>query len=625
MRFPYVATLLLSLTRLALSAAENPAESDYARIEITYGAKPLAPVLDAPLTDTQICVAPDGFYYLTGTNLAPADTEAINLWRSKDLKQWEPLGVIWSVAKDGAWQKRAQAPNENPLTVTTRAIRAPELHCIKGEYYLVHAMAYGSIGLLKSSSGQASGPYVNHAQLTAWGNDPSLFVDTEGKVFLVWGGGYLARLADDLKTLAEPPRHLIPGVPFTKGWGTMPVLDRIGTYGAQIFKRDGKYQLLVSDATSRLGKRTHDAFVATSTGDIYGPYTNRLTLVTHAGQSSVFQSNDGAWFATFNGNPADPFAMFSSKPGIVPLVVTPHGALRPSPQVILEKGVIGSLHPITALKDEKIRDPSVCVGHDGAYYLVGTKAWGWRMPDGGIEMWRSTDLTDWKPLGFVWTFKGQATWQQPKQFEGRECKSLWAPEVRYFGGTYWITYSLNWMVTGILKSTSGKPEGPYVDPVGKPITEGIDGFFFPDADGKTYFLWAGGKIAQLKSDGTGFAEEPREMLSANGEKLGYEGSSIIKHRGKYVVFGSEWFGDHEGSYDLMYAIADSPYGPWQPRRYGIPHAGHATVFQGSDQKLYCTVFGSDGTAPFHMRLGLVEIEFDADWNLSIKDRKIGYE
>ena len=75
----------------------------------------------------------------------------------------------------------------------------------------------------------------------------------------------------------------------------------------------------------------------------------------------------------------------------------------------------------------------------------------------------------------------------------------------------------------------------------------------------------------------------------------------------------------------MYAISDNIYGPYSKRRVGAPHAGHATVFRGTDGKLYSTIFGSDNNAPFHQKLGIIEIDFDDDFNLIVKDTKIGYE
>ncbi len=621
--------LLASLSAFTLLpsafAQENPANPEGARINLQLNATPLTPLLDTPLRDTQVLPAPDGSYYLTGTHLT--DPARIHLWRSTDLKTWTPLGPVWDIAKQSTWHKQPETPYGQPFTAKTRDVRAPELHFVNNSFYLIYSMAYGGIGLLKSTTAKPEGPYAEHANLLPYGLDPSLTTTPDGATFLVFDGGKIARLAPDLKTLAEPVRQIIPANLPAKGWGAMPVTDRVGTYGAQIFKHDGKYHLLASDPTSRLGITTQDAYLAASTGDIYGPYNRRYLAITHAAQSSVFTSHDGQLLATFSGSPTDSFAITTDRFSLVNLTPSPLGRLRPNGEHILEKGPIGRLHPVQSLKDEWIRDPSITLGHDNAYYLVGTKGWGWAVPQGGIEIWRSTDLTNWTPLGLVWTFEKDATWQKnppPIPAGSKRQNKLWAPEIRYFNDNYWITPCFNWGVTGLLKSATGKPEGPYIDPVGKPLVDGIDGFFFPNDDGKIYFQWGPGHIAELKPDGSGLATQPITLKTTAGEPMGYEGGCILKHRGKYIFFSSEWYGDHEGTYDLMYSIGDTPLGPYGPRRYGVPHAGHATVFRGADNKIYCTVFGSDGTAPYHMRLGLVEITFDDEWNLQIVDRKIGH-
>ena len=57
----------------------------------------LRPVLDVPLRDTAITRVEDVFY-LTGTQYfdhKPREEIGINIWRSKDLKQWDDLGLVW--------------------------------------------------------------------------------------------------------------------------------------------------------------------------------------------------------------------------------------------------------------------------------------------------------------------------------------------------------------------------------------------------------------------------------------------------------------------------------------------------------------------------------------------------
>ncbi|WP_372647338.1 family 43 glycosylhydrolase [Draconibacterium sp.] len=593
-----------------------------------YDAKPILPLVEG-LTHPHVCVAPNGWYYLTGTVGDPKNNfqnDGIYLWRSKDLNNWQDLGKVFDVSEI-TWQKRGEPVYGTNHSKRRSGCRGAELHFVKGEYYLVYSTVYQSIGILKSKTGDAEGPYEDWSKLLPWGYDPSLFEDEDGNVYLTWNGGYIARLSDDLKALDESPKAIIPEIFPSKGWGEYPVLDKVGTAGAHIIKLNGKYCLVASDLQHRMGTWCDDQFLSVSDGDIYGPYHRREFVVPHAAHSTIFKDREGNWWSTFAGNVDDSYAMFTGATGLIPLVEGTRYHLKPSPKVILEKGVIGSMHPVKSVKDIFMRDPSICVGHDGAYYLVSTLGEPSQPPHGGLKMWRSTDLENWDALGYIWNWDKNATWQtNRKRDEPNRKEMLWAPEISYINGTYWIcfSHSLTPRVTSLIKSSTGLPEGPFIDPVGGPISDGIDGFLFQDEDGEVYYLWGGGQMVKMKKDMSGFAEEPITILAGSWEKMGYEGCCLIKYKGKYILTASDHSGDHNGTYDLMYAISDNVEGPYSERRFAAGHAGHATLFQGTDNRLYCTVFGSDSYCPVHQQLGIIEVDFDEDFNFIIKNTKIGY-
>ena len=100
---PFFAALLALTPLVALDAEETtPLPS-----RPQYPAK-WEPLFDFPVRDTCVCLGPDGTYYLTGTTGHPTwwkTNEGIRVWKSKDLKTWEPLGLVWSFVKDATWQK----------------------------------------------------------------------------------------------------------------------------------------------------------------------------------------------------------------------------------------------------------------------------------------------------------------------------------------------------------------------------------------------------------------------------------------------------------------------------------------------------------------------------------------
>jgi len=268
------------------------------------------------------------------------------------------------------------------------------------------------------------------------------------------------------------------------------------------------------------------------------------------------------------------------------------------------------LPPIKPLFDCPLRDTSVCLGGDGMYYLTGTTGdpavW-WHTND-GIRVWRAPDLKKWTPLGMVWKIN-DGTWQKVKHGSDR---ALWAPEIHFIKGTFWLTFCMNFQGTGLLRSTTGKAEGPYVDvhPQG-PLTGEIDASLFVDDDGRVYFVYQNGKIARLNDAMNELAEKPRLLKPSNAKEVGFEGAFLTKINGRYTLVCAE-FNNRQGTrtYDCMIATADKIYGPYGPRYLAIPHGGHNMLFRDKAGQWWSTFFGSDELAPFRERPGLLRIEID---------------
>ena len=274
------------------------------------------------------------------------------------------------------------------------------------------------------------------------------------------------------------------------------------------------------------------------------------------------------------------------------------------------------LPKIEPLFDYPLRDTCVCLGPDGIYYLTGTtgdtKTW-WETNDGGIRVWKSKDLKKWEALGPVWNFAKNTTWQKGSTDEkGKLLRAIWAPEIHYFKNTFWIAYCVNYGGTGVLKSTSGKAEGPYIDmkPEG-PLTPQIDASLFCDDDGKAYFVWQNGMIARLKDDMSGLAEEPRHLKPTNAEQVGFEGAFLTKINGRYRLVCAEFNSHKDGpaTYDCMIAESDKLYGPYGDRYLAIPHGGHNMLFKDKDGGWWSTFFGNDPKAPFTERPAILPLEF----------------
>ncbi|MGM0883778.1 MAG: family 43 glycosylhydrolase [Bacillota bacterium] len=272
------------------------------------------------------------------------------------------------------------------------------------------------------------------------------------------------------------------------------------------------------------------------------------------------------------------------------------------------------------LFDYPLRDTSICLGGDGFYYMTGTTGYpDWWAVTGDIQIWKSEDLANWTPLiteprkrTTVWNVDRDGTWQKTITFrDGAPFRPLWAPEIHYLKGTYWLTYSLPRLGNGLLRSISGKPEGPYADALDSkvPISLAIDASLFQDDDGQVYYLCDNGKIARMNDEMTGLAEELRLLQPANAEHVGFEGTYLFKANGRYYLAGAEFI---NGEYHCMAASAEHVYGPYSDRYIAIPHGGHNMFFQDKNGGWWSTFFGNDPHAPFQERPAILRIEFDED-------------
>jgi beta-xylosidase len=293
----------------------------------------------------------------------------------------------------------------------------------------------------------------------------------------------------------------------------------------------------------------------------------------------------------------------------------------------------GPLPGLRKLMDEPLRDAALCRGPDGTWYLTGTSQpfWGFNN-ENGIRVWKSSDLVAWEPLGTVWRYGG-SPWHRPYL---EKKKPIWAPEIHHLKGTFWLTYSLpGWDGTGrtsgcgLLRSVSGKPEGPYEDvQPGERMGDEIDASLFEDDDGAVYFLWHGGKIARLKPDLSGLAE-PYRWLKMGGtdpnprhhsglcagifgkdsfDHVGFEGMSIFKANGRYFLSCAETF---DGRYSCAIASSTNLFGPYGARYEALPHAGHNLFFRDGTGAWWSTFFGSDRGAPWQERPGVLPVEISA--------------
>jgi beta-xylosidase len=283
---------------------------------------------------------------------------------------------------------------------------------------------------------------------------------------------------------------------------------------------------------------------------------------------------------------------------------------------------------VKPLLDIGLRDPAITRGPDGIYYLTGTIGPDFMVANDGIRIWKSSDLKHWDDLGLVWTFERDGTWQKEWTVKnGHRRRALWAPELHYVKGNFYLAYSVTGLGTGLLRSTTGRPEGPYVSAIkpDRPLTSGIDASLFVDDDGAVYFLYGSGSIARLKDDLSGLAESPTRLRCEPADRdlehhhparpcspteldhVGFEGAYLFKANGRYYLSAAERYYER---YHCMTAESATLRGPYSARYVSVPYAGHNTFYQDQHGDWWSTIFGNDPQAPLQKKPGILRIEFD---------------
>lgn len=191
-------------------------------------------------------------------------------------------------------------------------------------------------------------------------------------------------------------------------------------------------------------------------------------------------------------------------------------------------------------------------------------------------------------------------------------KAMWAPSVISKDGKYYLFFGANDVhegeIGGIGVAVSDRPEGPYKDLLGKPLineivngAQPIDQFVYHDVDNDEYYMYYGGwghcNIVRLNSDFTGLLPFEDGTIYKEVTPENYvEGPFMLKKNGKYYFMWSEggWTGP---DYKVAYAVADSPFGPFNrigeilQQDFDIANgAGHHSVIHVPNSEDYYIVY-----------------------------------
>jgi GH43 family beta-xylosidase len=261
-------------------------------------------------------------------------------------------------------------------------------------------------------------------------------------------------------------------------------------------------------------------------------------------------------------------------------------------------------------------DPFV-LRYAGEYYLYHSGAL-------AIPVYRSIDLVSWTYAGEALRPAGPDHWAQVE---------LWAPEVRYERGVFWM------YVAGTRRDRAGEPDdaerrlgvATSTSPVGpftfaaEPLCSvwSIDGHPFVDEDGTSWLFYNIRSPSTSYRDGTVGCGNVVDRLvvpdrlrgdplpvafpsarwegNADGTWYWNEGPNVLRRRGGYFqLYSGGFYGDD--TYGVGLAAAPAISGPWQKDPRNPIFTGGARIAGPGHN---CVVVGPDGVTPFAVYHGYV--------------------
>ncbi|KAI0465523.1 putative glycosyl hydrolase [Xylaria cf. heliscus] len=213
-------------------------------------------------------------------------------------------------------------------------------------------------------------------------------------------------------------------------------------------------------------------------------------------------------------------------------------------------------------------DPGSAI-YDGVFWVYPTSSCSYEEQT-YIDAFSSPDLINWTKYPNVLAIANVA-WAT---------KALWSPTPIFRNGKCYLYFSANdaredqvGNVGGIGVAVADKPEGPFVDAIGKPLIGSYHNgaqptsqdVFIDDLNGKAYIYYGGNShvnVALLNEDMISLGAFDDGITFKEITPKNYvNGPRMAKRNGIYYFMWSEgsWAGD---DYSVSYAMADNPLGPF---------------------------------------------------------------
>ena len=232
-----------------------------------------------------------------------------------------------------------------------------------------------------------------------------------------------------------------------------------------------------------------------------------------------------------------------------------------------------------------VPDMSVCRAGD-YFYMVSTTMH--LMP--GAPIMRSPDMKHWETISYV--FPRIDDGPRYDLLEGTAYgQGQWASSIRYHDGKFYVWFTANGAPGRGFVYTATDPVGPWKLLSRPPHFH--DGSLLFDDDGRVYLFHSTGQLTELKPDLADVLPGGinQQIFERDADEQGLlEGSSVIKHNGKYylLMISMDWSIPGRLRREVCYR-ADKITGPYEKRVIlETEFDGHGGVGQG------CIVDGKNG-------------------------------
>lgn len=243
-----------------------------------------------------------------------------------------------------------------------------------------------------------------------------------------------------------------------------------------------------------------------------------------------------------------------------------------------------------------VPDMSVCRAGDH-YYMISTTMH--LMP--GAPIMRSKDMKHWETVSYV--FRRIDDGPRYDLLDGTAYgQGQWASSIRYHNNQFYVWFSANGAPGRGFVYTAPKAEGPWTLHTRPPHFH--DGSLFFDDDGRVYMFHGTGHLTELKPDLTDILPSgiDQQIFERDADEQALlEGSSIIKHNGKYylLMISMDWSIPGRLRREVCYR-ADNITGPYQKRVIletefeGYGGVGQGCIVDSKDGQWYGLIFQDRG-------------------------------